>query len=181
VDRSDLRTVFERVARAAAQSTKLEIVRSHKRNAWTDGTTVYVTDSLVASMPEREVAAVLGHELGHVVERHIATTTAELERIHQKFTSEFPAGSLDHVIASAVVAVGLLAASGRRSRTLEHRADKWGERYARKAGYEPGAMSDALSRLPRAGKSFTHPSTSRRHEALQHTGKTLRIRIRRRR
>jgi predicted Zn-dependent protease len=174
-----LQDVFKRVAGAAGRPTVLEVVRRNDANAWTDGDKVYVTDALVANMPEREIAAVLGHELGHVVERHIAATNSELDRLHETLTASFSGDSLGSVIASGVVAVALIAATGKRSHTLERRADKCGERYSQAAGYASGAMADALGRLPKAGESFTHPSTADRQNALSGSGRVIRIKIRR--
>jgi predicted Zn-dependent protease len=179
MDHARIQDVFRRVACAAECATPLVVANASEMRAWTDGTTVYVTDALIRGMTEREVAAVLGHELGHVVERHIETSNTERDHLRESLRSSFPDDWLASVVATAVVEVALYRASGSRSRALEHRADEYGERYARAAGYTPGGMADALDRFPDARESFTHPSTPDRKSVLSGGNRKIRIRIKR--
>jgi predicted Zn-dependent protease len=179
MDQGRIQNVFRQVAAAAGTSTPLVVVDNSRPSAWTDGDSVFITKALITKLPEREIAAVLGHELGHVVERHIETTKVERNRLRQHLTSSFKNDSLAGAVAAAVVEVALLGASSQRSHVLEHRADAHGEAYASRTGYRPGTMADALRRHPE-GTSFTHPSTSKREEFLADKSRKLRIRIRRR-
>src|SRR5262245_9069161 len=103
MEHNEVEAVFARVARAAGCRTKLIVENSPAMTAWTDGRVVHVTDTLIARMPERELAAVVGHELGHIVERHIATSNSHFEKLRAALSSAFAGDSLESVIAAAVV------------------------------------------------------------------------------
>lgn len=107
---------------------------------------VYVTRQLLALMnDEAELAAVLGHEVGHVAARHAA-----------KRNSTSTIGS---ILAAGVGVLtgrselGQLAGYGaqlytlRFSRTQEYQADDLGIRYLKTAGYDATAAADILASL----------------------------------
>jgi len=180
VDRSKLQALFRKVAAAAGQPTSLRVVRSRQRNAWTDGTCVWVTTALVSELGERELAAVLGHELGHIVERHLPTTRAARRQLREQLYRRVSGDWLAMLAASAVVESALGLATAERRRQLEHRADLRGESYANRAGYARGSMSDALERVAGGRPSGpTHPSTETRRKALRRGGRKLRVRVKR--
>ncbi len=107
---------------------------------------VYVTRQLLALMnSEAELAAVLGHEVGHVAARHSNSRSTRSSL-----------GSLGAAVLGAVTGsdiVGRIAGVGSQlytlsySRNQEYQADQFGVRYATAAGYRPSGMADALAQL----------------------------------
>ncbi|MGN5374347.1 MAG: peptidase M48 Ste24p [Sphingomonas hengshuiensis] len=110
---------------------------------------VYVTRQLLALMnSEAELAAVLGHEVGHVAARHSNSRN-----------TRSTLGTLGATLLGAVTGsdlVGRLAGAGSQlytlsySRNQEYQADQFGVRYATAAGYAPSGMADALIQLNEA-------------------------------
>jgi predicted Zn-dependent protease len=107
---------------------------------------VYVTRQLLALMnDEAELAAVLGHEIGHVAARHSRA------RNRTSTVSSALAGILGVVTGNP--SIGQIAGQAaqlytlRFSRQQELQADDLGVRYLASAGYDPLAMSTALAAL----------------------------------
>jgi len=133
---------------------------------------VYVTRGLLAlANSEAELAAVIGHEIGHITARHAA------ERMSTGALAGLGAAVVG--IASGNAAIGQAANLGSNlyvssySRGQEHESDTLGVRYISRAGYDPLAMSDFLrsldaqSKLESGGKSefsyfSSHPLTAQR-------------------
>ena len=107
---------------------------------------VYVTRQLLALMnDEAELAAVLGHEVGHVAARHSSS------RSRTSGVSSVLAGILGAVTGSSQI--GQIAGQAaqlytlRFSRQQELQADDLGVRYLGTGGYDPLAMSTVLASL----------------------------------
>ena len=100
---------------------------------------IYITRTLLAYLnSEAELAAVLGHEIGHVTARHsvrqqsAATVTGMAGLILQAATGARAASDLFNVLGKA-----LLSGYGREH---ELESDRLGARYLARAGYDPQAM-----------------------------------------
>jgi len=107
---------------------------------------IYVTRGVMAlSNSEDELAAVLGHEAGHVTARHSA------ERYSRGVATTLGATILSSVIDSSGVSQALGLGSDlylkSYSRGQESQADTLGIRYLTKAGYAPNGMAAFLSNL----------------------------------
>ena len=107
---------------------------------------VYVTRQLLALMnDEAELAAVLGHEVGHVAARHSSS------RSRTSGVTSVLAGILGAVTGNTQV--GQIAGQAaklytlRFSRQQELQADDLGVRYLGSAGYDPLALSSMLTSL----------------------------------
>jgi predicted Zn-dependent protease len=107
---------------------------------------VYVTRQLLALMnSEAELAAVLGHEVGHVAARH------SNKRNTRATLGGLLSAGLGWVTGSDVL--GRLASTGTQlytlgfSRSQEYEADGLGVRYATAAGYDPYGMAAMLRQL----------------------------------
>lgn len=112
---------------------------------------IYVTRGLLANAnSEAELAGVLGHEIGHVVERHAAkqlTRAVGLQLITLGLMAASPGGR-EHMGEWAVVSSQLfnqiLLGYGREA---EFQADEMGVRFGQKAGYDPRRMGLFLRSL----------------------------------
>jgi len=131
------------------------LLNSSVNNAFAiPGGYVYVTRQLVALMNnEAELAAVLGHEVGHVAARHsalrqqTAQQNALLGVLGQVLSGvifgDSSFGRLGQQISSTVPQLATL----RYSRGQELEADELGIQYLNGAGYDPRAMATLLASL----------------------------------
>jgi len=108
---------------------------------------VYVTRGLLAHLgSEDELAAVLGHEAGHVTARH-GVVQLRKQRAAQRSVGVFRIvdPNLRHVggIAAATAGLALL----KHSREDEHEADDLGLRYLVKGGYNANAITEMFGVL----------------------------------
>jgi predicted Zn-dependent protease len=139
----------------ARESFDVALLNSSIDNAFAiPGGYIYVTRQLVALMNnEAELAAVLGHEVGHVAARH----SAQRQKIA---TRNQILGVLGQVLAGAVLGNSQLGQLGQQvvgtvpqlatlkySRGQERAADKLGIQYLKSAGYDPHAMATVLQSL----------------------------------
>lgn len=162
-------------------------VRDPQINAFTlPGGYIGVNSGLVVSSGnESELASVLAHEIGHVVQRHIArgmtqqsqNTAVVLASLVGALLAGL-AGSGD--LAMGVATFGQAAAIDRQlgfSRQAEQEADRAGFEMLRKAGYDPRGMVQMFALLMRAsslneGKgggayTSTHPLSIQRMSDIE--------------
>lgn len=135
---------------------------------------IYVYSGLIlATKSEAELAAVLGHEVGHVTCRHAARslgTAYSLEALSRLAMGNDP-GTVAQ-LAAAIAAQGYMS---RHSREAEREADARGLDYLIAAGYDPNAMPaffDTLGRhsgSPHAIEKFfaSHPQPAERAQSLR--------------
>jgi predicted Zn-dependent protease len=133
---------------------------------------IYVTRGILALMnSEAELAAVLGHEMGHVAARH------SMKQMSGQMLAQIGlvVGSVlskDIRKFSGLASVGMQLLFLKFSRSDEYQADSLGIRYARQAQYAPGEMLRFFTALENmsaesGGHSIptflsTHPMTSDR-------------------
>jgi predicted Zn-dependent protease len=138
---------------------------------------IYVTRGIMAHLnSEAQLAAVLGHEIGHVTARHsvnqmskaqLATLGLGIGSVLSEDVREF--GDL------AQVGLGLLFL--KYSRDDERQADELGLRYVVNSNYDPRPMADVFGMLDRLGESTTggrtpawlstHPAPASRQADIQ--------------
>lgn len=153
-------------------------------NAHAAGGYVMVTRGLLALLDdEAELAAALGHEVGHVVERHAAQRArARQGVVNAAVEAATSTGSI--TVGRSVARDGLLALR-RYSRDQELEADRYGVGLLVKAGYRGTAMASLIEKLRRQGQlelqlvgaapdgadrrsaNSTHPAPIERQEALR--------------
>ncbi|MES2699861.1 MAG: M48 family metalloprotease [Pseudomonadota bacterium] len=135
---------------------RVTMLNSSINNAFAvPGGYVYITRQLVGLMNnEAELAAVLGHEVGHVAARHSARRQSRAQR-----NSLLGAGAA--ILSSVLLGgnnplgqqISQAALQGSQlltlkfSRTQELEADNLGVQYLTGAGYDPHAMASLLSSL----------------------------------
>lgn len=153
-------------------------------NAHAAGGYVMVTRGLLALLDdEAELAAALGHEVGHVVERHAAhRARARQGVLDAALEAAVSTGSVS--VGRSVARDGLLALR-RYSRDQELEADRIGVSLLVRAGYRGSAMASLIDKLRRQGQlelqlmgeapeaadrrgsTSTHPAPAERREALR--------------
>lgn len=139
----------------ARSAFTVSLLNSPVNNAFAvPGGYIYSTRQLVGLMNnEAELAAVLGHEVGHVAARHSQRRQANAQR-------NSLLGAAGAILSSVLLGnsgVGETLSRGftqgsqlltlRFSRTQELQADDLGIQYLTKAGYDPRAMGTVLSSL----------------------------------
>lgn len=115
---------------------------------------VYVTRNLLALMnDEAELAAVLGHEIGHVAARHsakrqrTATRNSILGALGQVLVGSVAGNSEIGQLLTRGIGTGAQLATLSFSRAQETQADDLGISYLSRAGYDPAALSTMLEDL----------------------------------
>lgn len=138
---------------------------------------------LLAAQTESELASVMGHEIGHVAQRHIARMIGS-----QRFDVLIPLASLllgalaarSHPDAAMAVIMGGQGVALQRqinfTREAEREADRVGFLILRDAGFDPNGMVTFFGRLQSASRNYldtapsylrSHPLTSERMADIQ--------------
>jgi putative metalloprotease len=140
--------------------------------AMADGT-VRVYSGLLELMPDDQVYAVIGHEVGHVALEH----SYEQMRKQILTSTAFKAaastgGTVGKLTSSQLGAIAFQAVNARFSQEDELEADRYSAKMLHQQGKNPDAMTRAIATLEKksgSGGGFlsSHPSNSQRKEELQ--------------
>jgi predicted Zn-dependent protease len=110
---------------------------------------VYVTRGLMSYLTsEAELAAVMGHEIGHVTARHTVSMISKAQLANVGLM-------LGMILRPELQNYGNLAEAGlsvlflKYSRDAERQADDLGLRYVSRSGYDPRPMTDVFTTLER--------------------------------
>ena len=140
------------------------------------GGTIVMTDEFVEMFGQPDIlAGVLGHEIGHVYEKHGLKQTSRSLGIYVLIG--FMAGDTGPVIED-ILLEGNLLLSLSYSRGHESDADQFGLRLSKKAGYDPSGLKQffvELSELVGDPPQWlsTHPTNVERVKAIEAYIKTL--------
>jgi len=160
--------IGDRMAQAAGmrQSCVFTVVDSEVVNAFTapPGCYVYVTRGLLGLVnSEAELAAVLGHELGHVASNH-AVRQQNTEALGSLAAVVIGAATKSDLAGKVAGRVAKLGALG-YSRSQEYEADSLALTYLPAAGYSPDGLTRVLDDLQREGE-FTARETGQSERSL---------------
>lgn len=140
---------------------------------------------VVSAQSESELASVIAHEIGHVVQRHIARGMTQRSQSSGVMMAALAAALLAALsgsgdLAMGVAAFGQAAAVDRQlgfSRQAEQEADRAGFEMMRKTGFDPGGMVRMFNQLSNAsrlnegtgggGYTSTHPLSIQRMSDIQ--------------
>jgi predicted Zn-dependent protease len=138
------------------------------------GGQIFITDALYSRLEtEGQLAAVLGHETGHVLERHSAQQLAKAQlaqglqgaAVLATYDPNDPASRNSAAVAALIGQLVTL----RYGRNDELEADEWGVKLLPAAGYDPRAIIGVMKILERSsggrsGPDFlsTHPNPGNR-------------------
>jgi predicted Zn-dependent protease len=168
------RSISQRVDPRGIQYT-FRVVRSNEVNAFSlPGGFVYVNTGLIARAKNAsELAGVLSHEIGHVVERHSVT---QMERAQgANLLAAVLLGNASPV-AQAGAQIGGQALFAHYSRDAERQADADAVRFMVQSGYDPHGLVTMFQTLlseeqsqPSAVQGWfsTHPLTEERVQNVQ--------------
>lgn len=167
----------------AYQNFHFFLINSNQINAFaTPGGVVAVYSGLfLTTDTESELASVLGHEIAHVTQRHLARSFEKASQLSLPMMAGLIAGILlgaaggSGADLGAAAAIGLSAAGQQAqinyTRANEKEADRVGMRYLSLSGYDPSGMPGFFQKLERknryVGKNYpeflrTHPITVNR-------------------
>lgn len=137
------------------------------------GGQVFITEGLFKRLKtEGQLAGVLGHEIGHVIERHSAQQLAKTQ-LTEGLTGAAVIASYDpdnprsRETAAVAAAIGQLV-SLRYSRGDELQADEWGVKLTAAAGYDPRAMIGVMEVLEEASRGGAPPEFFSTHPNPEH-------------
>ena len=136
------------------------------------GGQVFITEALYDRLDDAQLAGVIGHEIGHVIERHGAERIA-LQQRNQGLSNAVGVASGDMRMAQmAQMAVQTSTMAHGRDQELE--CDEWAVDMMHLAQYDPRAMIEVMRILKEASGGggqpeflSTHPHPESRIEALE--------------
>ncbi len=132
------------------------------------GGQVFITRALYEDLAdEAELAAVLGHETGHVVQRHSAQQV-EQANLGRRLVTAVGVGSNNGFRDAAIAGVVDKVTQLKFSRDDESQADSCGLRYMAQAGFDPRAMLDLMKILEQQSAGGRTPEFLVTHPYPQH-------------
>ena len=137
------------------------------------GGKVFITAALFSQLQtEGQLAGVLGHEIGHVIERHGAQRMAK-QRLTQGLAGAFGVAGGDINSARMAQMIGQMV-NMKYGRQDELESDKWGVRLCVMAGYDPRSMLGVMDILDQASGGAgppemmsTHPKPANRKAYIE--------------
>jgi predicted Zn-dependent protease len=130
------------------------------------GGQIFITKALYEKLKtEGELAAVLGHEIGHVINRHSAQQMAK-GQLGQVLTAAVGVGASGDDRGRQATMAAMMANQMmqlRYGREDESEADHYGLKYMAEAGYDPTSMLEVMRILKEAGGGGRQPEILSTH------------------
>jgi len=164
-------SVIHFVFAAKSDQVKAAQINLDAVNAWTDGKTIWVTRGMLRFLKsDDELAAVLGHEVGHALRGHIRQGLAQ-DILGTALA--VPAGIFGGNIGQQVAARMVQLATAKFDRDREREADLYGLLWTHRAGYNVDEGKEVFKRIAiempgsmERGFLSTHPTAPERFLAL---------------
>jgi predicted Zn-dependent protease len=140
------------------------------------GGQVFITRALLRELKTKgQLAGVLGHEIGHVIERHSNQQMAKNQFFQGLAAAGGVAGGSEQSARMAQAAAQF--AQMKYGREDEHEADTWGVRLCYLAGYDPRAMIGVMEILAEAARGQTPPEILSTHPNPAHRAEQIKALI----
>lgn len=177
LEATDTQTVLKFVFAATTEQTGAR-VNLDAANAWTDGSTVWVTRGMLRFVKsDDELAAVIGHEIAHALRGHMRFQWAQNIL---GMAMVIPAGIYGGQIGSDAAARMVQLATAKFDRDREREADLYGLIWAYRAGFNVEEGKEVFRRIAvempgstERGFLATHPTAPERFLALDKIAVTL--------
>jgi len=187
----DVQTFIEKVGYSLVDQVgpkpfefKFYVINAPDANAFAiPGGYIFVTTGLIVlAENEQEVAGVLGHEIAHVTQRHIAKMIEKSKRLNIATLATMLAaiiagrGGVGSQAAVAMATATSGALTLKYTREMETDADQNGLHYLIKAGYDPNGLITFLNKVHRISLAVapnipaylsTHPAVENRISLLE--------------
>ncbi|HEY6199715.1 MAG TPA: M48 family metalloprotease [Candidatus Binatia bacterium] len=171
IEATGTQSVIRFVFAARTDQVKASQINLDAVNAWTDGKTVWITRGMLRFLKnDDELAAVLGHEMGHALRGHIRQGV-----VQDVFGTalSIPAGIFGGNIGQQVAARMVQLATAKFDRDREREADMYGLLWAHRAGFNVDEGKEVFKRIAiempgstERGFLSTHPTAPERFLAL---------------
>ncbi len=115
------------------------------------GGSIYVNSGLIQAANDDELAAVLGHEVGHVAARHSVKRLQTVLGYQLVAAIALGASGQQQILQAVDVAFNMVVLGF--SRKDEYLADKLGVKYTKAAGFNPHGMVTFFQKLQKEGKT----------------------------
>ena len=181
-----LATAVEKYLKENGQAKKVDylnwefnLIKSDEINAFAlpGGKIAFYTGIMPIAKNDAGIAAIMGHEIGHVIAGHHAegqsNQTAAGIILLGKQVADVVTGGATAVVSNDLVSQGLSLGLLKFNRTQEYEADRYGLIFMAMAGYNPEEAIEVWKRMAEAGGSqgpeflSTHPDTANRIKKLQ--------------
>ena len=163
---SDIGERLNRHSHRPEIENRFTVLDSGDINAFAVPGYIYITRGMLARLnSEAELAAVLGHELGHVTARHTARIIGQRQTINLASLVLGEAVGGGTAVGTATDLLGAAHVSG-YGRDLELEADRLGAEYAARGGYDPDAMLQVI-RVLKAAEAYERRQAVRENRSAQ--------------
>ena len=181
-----LAVAVEKYLRENGQAQKVDylnwefnLIKSNEINAFAmpGGKIAFYTGIMSIAKNDAGIAAIMGHEIGHVIAGHHAegksNETAAGFVMLGKQVADIVTGGATSVISNDLVGQGLTLGLLKFNRTQEYEADKYGMIFMAMAGYNPEEALGVWERMAESGSSngpemlSTHPNTENRIKKMK--------------
>ncbi len=125
------------------------------------GGQVFLTEALFGQLNDAQIAGVLGHEVGHVIERHGSERMAKGNLIQGLVSAAGVAGG--GYDSSRIASYVGNVVNMKYGRTDELESDKWGVLLMAMAGYHPAAMMEVMDVLEKSSGGGSTPEFMSSH------------------